>query len=73
VGAAEVARVLGGIAAMRLEPTRINGAPALVLRVDGEVNAVIAMRVEDGLIMGLYAVRNPEKLTRVGTETPVSR
>ena len=33
----------------------------------------MAVRIDDGLITGLYAVRNPEKLSRVERETPVSR
>ena len=29
--------------------------------------------IDDGLITGLYVVRNPEKLSRVERETAVSR
>ncbi|TQE34765.1 RNA polymerase sigma-70 factor [Streptomyces ipomoeae] len=54
------------------EPTVVNGSPALVLRRDGELDGVMAMRVEDGRITGLYYVRNPEKLTRVETETALT-
>ncbi|MBW8802761.1 MAG: RNA polymerase subunit sigma-24 [Catenulispora sp. 13_1_20CM_3_70_7] len=54
------------------EPAQINGAPALLVHSDGEVS-VIAMHVQDGLISGLYIVRNPEKLSHVGQETPMSR
>ncbi|MDX2823850.1 RNA polymerase sigma-70 factor [Streptomyces ipomoeae] len=54
------------------EPTVVNGSPALVLRRDGELDGVMAMRVEDGRITGLYYVRNPEKLTRVETETTLT-
>ncbi|MFI6480509.1 RNA polymerase sigma-70 factor [Nonomuraea sp. NPDC050663] len=60
-----------GVAA--LQPAQINGHPALVLRVGGEVDTVFAARVEGGLITGLYAVRNPAKLSRVDRETTVSR
>ncbi|MEU8892374.1 RNA polymerase sigma-70 factor [Streptomyces sp. NPDC048442] len=73
VGADQVARVLGRVAAIPLEPTHVNGDPALIVRRDGEVDTVIAMRVDNGLITGLYAVRNPEKLTRVDRATAVSR
>ncbi|MEV1026548.1 RNA polymerase sigma-70 factor [Streptomyces sp. NPDC050264] len=74
VGIENVAHVLGRIAsAVSVEPTRINGAPALLLRADGEIIAVLAVRIDDGLVTGLYAVRNPEKLSRVERETPVSR
>jgi RNA polymerase sigma-70 factor (ECF subfamily) len=33
----------------------------------------VAVRIDDGLISGLYMVRNPEKLSRVEHETAVSR
>jgi RNA polymerase sigma-70 factor, ECF subfamily len=78
VGAGRVARLLalglGRIAATAsLQPVHVNGYPALILRLNGDVDAVIAVRIDDGLITGLYAVRNPEKLSRVGRETAVSR
>jgi RNA polymerase sigma-70 factor (ECF subfamily) len=78
VGADKVARLLtAGLTrftgAMSVEPVQINGCPALIMRLDGELDTVIAMRVENGLIAGLYAVRNPEKLSRMGRETAVTR
>lgn len=74
VGADRVARVLGRIdAAVSLQPTQVNGHPALTLRRDGKVDTVLAVRLDGGLITGLYAVRNPEKLSRIDRETPVSR
>jgi len=77
VGAWKVARyIVGGTgrleAAITTEHTVVNGAPALVLRLDGELDGVMAARVEGGRITGLYYVRNPEKLTRVDSETPLS-
>ncbi|WP_049561606.1 RNA polymerase sigma-70 factor [Nonomuraea sp. SBT364] len=56
-------------AAMSLEPAQINGGPALLVRLDGELDGVLAVQVEDGLITSLYYVRNPEKLSRVQRET----
>ncbi|MFJ9039130.1 RNA polymerase sigma-70 factor [Streptomyces sp. NPDC102406] len=74
VGIDNVAGVLRRVTAMvSAEPTQINGAPALMLRAEGELIAVLAVRIDDGLVTGLYAVRNPEKLARVERETPVSR
>ena len=78
VGAGRVARLLavglGRIAATAsLQPVQVNGYPALILRLNGEIDAVIAVRIDDGLITGLYAVRNPEKLSRVERETAMSR
>jgi RNA polymerase sigma-70 factor (ECF subfamily) len=77
VGASKVARyIVGGTgktkAVITTEPTLVNGGPALVLRMDGELDGVMAARVEGGRITGLYYVRNPEKLTRVNSETPLS-
>ncbi|WP_439382049.1 RNA polymerase sigma-70 factor [Amycolatopsis lexingtonensis] len=76
-GADRLARlVLGGIAknaaALTTEASVVNGNPALTLRLDGELDGVMAVRVEDGRITGLYYVRNPEKLTRVESETPLT-
>jgi RNA polymerase sigma-70 factor (TIGR02957 family) len=77
VGADRVARLLaaglGRIAAASLQPAQVNGRPALILRFNDEIDTVLAARIDDGLITGLYAVRNPEKLSRVERETTVSR
>ncbi|WP_207945570.1 RNA polymerase sigma-70 factor [Actinomadura sp. 7K534] len=54
-------------------PLQLNGWPGLVLRMNGELHGAVAMRVEDGLITGLYIVRNPEKLSRIERETALSR
>ncbi|WP_214411032.1 RNA polymerase sigma-70 factor [Sphaerisporangium fuscum] len=54
------------------DPTVVNGGPALIIRVDGEVDGVIAVRVEGARITGLYYVRNPQKLTRIDAETPLA-
>ncbi|MFI6996634.1 RNA polymerase sigma-70 factor [Nocardia sp. NPDC050175] len=60
-------------ATMSVEPVQVNGAPALLLRQDGEIDTVIALRIDDGLITGLYSVRNPEKLSHMGRETALRR
>ena len=77
VGADRVAGLLAiglrRIAAASLEPAQVNGYPALILRLDGEVDTVLAVRIDDGLITGLYAVRNPEKLSHMGQETTLRR
>ncbi|MFE2581805.1 RNA polymerase sigma-70 factor [Streptomyces sp. NPDC059378] len=74
VGADEVARVLGRIAAaVSLQPTQVNGDPALIVRLGGEIDTVLALRVDDGLVTGLYAVRNPEKLSHLERETTLRR
>src|SRR5690242_1861655 len=76
-GAEKVVRfIVGGTGkaegTLTSDPTVVNGNPALVLRLDGEVDGIMAIRVEDARITGLYYVRNPEKLTRVASETPLT-
>ena len=78
VGADKVARVLASGAglltgAATLLPVQVNGYPALIIRLAGETDTVLALRVDDGLVTGLYAVRNPEKLSRMDRETTLSR
>ena len=77
IGAEKVARLFfGGLGktegTLTADPTVVNGNPALVVRLDGEIDGVMAIRVEDARITGLYYVRNPEKLTRVESETPLT-
>ncbi|MEU3312029.1 RNA polymerase sigma-70 factor [Streptomyces sp. NPDC006662] len=76
-GAGKVARfLLGGLGKnklpLTLTPTVVNGSPALVAHLDGELDGIMATRIEDGRITGLYYVRNPHKLTRVAAETPLT-
>jgi len=77
VGAEAVAALLNAavpnLAARSARPAQVNGHPALLLSRDGEVDTVFALRMDDGLITGLYSVRNPEKLSRLGHETPLAR
>ncbi|WP_034594543.1 RNA polymerase sigma-70 factor [Hamadaea tsunoensis] len=77
-GADKVARVLiGGLArldqTMTTRAVQINGSPAALLLLDGELDTVLAVSVHDGRITGLYGVRNPAKLSRVDGETAMSR
>ncbi|MFC7546991.1 RNA polymerase sigma-70 factor [Plantactinospora sp. GCM10030261] len=77
VGAEKVARVLTArwarIVAMSPQWAQINGHPALIFRDGREVDTVVAVRIDDGRVSGLYAVRNPEKLSRVEREVAMSR
>ncbi|WP_326558684.1 RNA polymerase sigma-70 factor [Micromonospora sp. NBC_01796] len=78
VGADRVARVLAAglprVAALAsLRPAQVNGCPALILRIDGEIDSVLAVRIDDGLVTGIYAVRNPEKLSHMERETALRR
>ena len=58
--------------ALTAGPTVINGNPALVVRVDGGMDGIMAIRVEDARITGIYYVRNPEKLSRLESETALT-
>ncbi|MEU2549605.1 RNA polymerase sigma-70 factor [Streptomyces roseolus] len=76
-GAERVVRMFaGGIGRFEgtftTEPALVNGHPALLVRMGGEIDGVMAISVEDGLITGLYYVRNPEKLSRVTSATPLT-
>ena len=78
VGAETVTRYVSRVltrrgVALTADPTVINGSPALLLSLDGMIDGVLGMRVEKGRISGIYYVRNPEKLTRITTETPLIR
>jgi RNA polymerase sigma-70 factor (ECF subfamily) len=78
IGADRVARLLGiGLpriaAEASVEPVHINGWPGLIVRLNGEIDNVVAMRIDDGLITGLYVVRNPDKLRHIDREIVMSR
>jgi RNA polymerase sigma-70 factor (TIGR02957 family) len=77
LGVDKVLRYLAGTSArnplpMSAEPTVVNGNPALLVHLGDELDGVMAVRVEDGLVTGLYYVRNPEKLTRLGSRTALA-
>ncbi|WP_218021752.1 RNA polymerase sigma-70 factor [Nocardia harenae] len=75
-GAQRVARLLvsGRVraAAELLEPITANGGPALLLRVGGTVDTVLSIHLEAGRIAGIYTVRNPEKLSHMDRENPLT-
>ncbi|MEH1057377.1 RNA polymerase sigma-70 factor [Micromonospora sp. CPCC 206171] len=78
VGADKVARLLvAGLGRLAdtasLRPAQVNGYPALIFWQAGELDTVVAVRIDDGLITGLYAVRNPEKLSHMERETALRR
>ncbi|MEU8898486.1 RNA polymerase sigma-70 factor [Nocardia sp. NPDC048505] len=59
--------------ALTLELTVINGNFALAISLHGELDGIMNVQLEDGLITGIYTVRNPEKLTRITAEQPLTR
>jgi hypothetical protein len=77
-GAEKLVRfVTGGIrktgVSLAAAPTVINGNPALLLSVDGQIEGVLAMRVEQARVTAIYYICNPEKLSRVTSETALAR
>jgi RNA polymerase sigma-70 factor (ECF subfamily) len=79
VGADKVGRLLAAglgriaVEGWSLRPAEVNGYPALVIRQDGAIDTVMAVRIDDGLITGFYAVRNPEKLSHMQREMALRR
>ena len=75
LGREKVVRFLDAVAPEGVEAdvVMVNGAPALRLLIDGEVDGVGTMLVENGMVTGLYIVRNPEKLHRLDEVTALTR
>jgi RNA polymerase sigma-70 factor (ECF subfamily) len=75
-GANRVARFFIGLArkqqaagrALSLTPARINGAPGLLVFLDGVLDQTLAIEVCNDRILAIYLVRNPEKLRRLATQ-----
>jgi RNA polymerase sigma-70 factor (TIGR02957 family) len=78
VGAHQVARLLvnglGRLAGqVALSTAQVNGCPGMVIRFGDEIDTVVTLHIENGLVSGLYAVRNPEKLSHMASETALGR
>ena len=67
-GAGAVANLLARahrvLAAFETTPVWLNGAPAVRVQIDGQV-AAVSVVVENGRVTRIYAVANPQKLTRL--------
>jgi len=76
-GADNVARVLSrypsATAGAPIEAVLLNGSLALRVDPQGEFNTTVSIVVDGGLITHIYAVRNPNKLSRLGEPTRLSR
>ncbi|MCX4831095.1 RNA polymerase sigma-70 factor [Streptomyces sp. NBC_01016] len=77
VGADKVARLLAGglgrnTIPVAFGPATVNGGAGLTIHLDGELDSVVAVHVEADRITGIYVVRNPEKLSRTASETPLT-
>ena len=47
--------------------------PALRMDIGGALDTAMSFVIEDGLITRIFAIRNPEKLTRLTEETPLAQ
>jgi RNA polymerase sigma-70 factor (ECF subfamily) len=76
-GADNIARVLArfptGAPGAVITSVLVNGALALRIDPDGEYNTTVSLVVDRGRITHIYALRNPHKLSRLGTTTALSR
>jgi RNA polymerase sigma-70 factor (ECF subfamily) len=77
LGADKVVRFLVGALGkadgeVTVEAATVNGGPALVVALDGEVDGVLVAHLVADRIAALYYVRNPEKLARLGAATPLA-
>jgi RNA polymerase sigma-70 factor (TIGR02957 family) len=77
-GADRVVRFLAGSAdraqaTLTTDVTLVNGRAALLVRLDGELDGIMACHVDEARITALYYIRNPAKLTHVDIEIPLAR
>jgi RNA polymerase sigma-70 factor (TIGR02957 family) len=54
-------------------PVVFNGAPGARIDIDGVLDTAISVVVADGKITHIFAIRNPDKLSRLANETQLSR
>ncbi|WP_246300008.1 RNA polymerase sigma-70 factor [Nocardioides panaciterrulae] len=77
LGREKVLRFLDAVApkdgTAQAEVVVVNGAPALRIRVGGELDAIGSLLVEDGLVTAIYYVRNPAKLARLDEVVRLTR
>ncbi len=77
LGRDKVLRWLFGVMAkesgrdITMDVAEVNGERSVRIFIDGELDSVASMRVDDGLVSELYIVRNPGKLTRIEGEAVV--
>ena len=76
-GSQRVAAFLGGLAAkvgaFEALPVWLNGGPAMRIDLDGALDTVASLVVQDGRITRIFAIRNPHKLTRLDGRAALSR
>jgi RNA polymerase sigma-70 factor, ECF subfamily len=76
LGREKVLRFLDGVTpegGAETDVVVVNGHPALRVVLDGELDSVGALLVEDGMVTGIYWVRNPAKLARLDEVVALTR
>ncbi|MDQ4492194.1 RNA polymerase sigma-70 factor [Sinomonas sp. ASV486] len=78
LGVEKVLRFFAGIMAkapgpVTGEPAQVNGTPGLLMSVGGEVDGVMAVRIEGSRVTAIYYVRNPEKLSGLDRRRRLAR
>lgn len=61
----ELVRAMGDD--VRYVHARVNGEPGLLRYVDGKLESAQSFVIENGRIVAIYVVRNPDKLAHIGT------
>jgi RNA polymerase sigma-70 factor (TIGR02957 family) len=75
-GAERVARLLiGGLRSVDFEAKAVwlNGSPATLIDIGGQVTAAVSLAVENGRITRIYAISNPHKLARLDGVAAITR
>ena len=76
-GSDKVARWFSGV--MRMDAvvdatwTELNGAPAVLLYLDGVLDTVVSIRMQDDRVQQIFLVRNPDKLGRLDVVQELTR
>ena len=60
----ELVRAMGNV---RYQHARVNGEPGLLCYVDEKLESAQSFVIENGRIVAIYVVRNPDKLAHIGT------
>ncbi|SUE16947.1 ECF family sigma-70 type sigma factor [Rhodococcus gordoniae] len=77
LGATKVARLFLGLVRhplpdMTIEPAVLNSMPGVLVRSAGVLDMVLHFEIDEGLVTGVYVVRNPDKLTHLGARPGAS-
>jgi hypothetical protein len=67
-----LARVHRVVAAFETTTVWLNSAPAGLLEIDGQT-AAVSLVIEDGRVTRIYAIANPQKLTRLDEPSELAR